>query len=140
VVVQLIADDVHLAPETARFVLYAAEHRSLLVTDASAAAGAGDGRTTLGGSEVVVHQGVPRLTDGTLAGSTVPLIGQVAGLVRAGWPLDRAVNLASLRPAQFLGIPGAGVLRIGGPADLVVLDEDLEPVLVLHGGEEVPRP
>jgi N-acetylglucosamine-6-phosphate deacetylase len=139
VTIQLIADDVHLAPETARFVLDAAEHRSLLVTDACSAAGMTTGRATLGGWELVVEDGVPRLADGTLAGSTVPLIRQVAGLVAAGLPVDRAVNLASLRPAQFLGVPEAGVLRIGGPADLLVLDDDLEIVRVLVAGREVDR-
>jgi N-acetylglucosamine-6-phosphate deacetylase len=139
VTIQLIADDVHLAPETARFVLNAAEHRSLLVTDAAAAAGMTSGRVTLGGWELVVEDGVPRLADGTLAGSTVPLIRQVTGLVAAGMPLDRAVNLASLRPAQYLGVPEAGVLRVGGPADLLVLGDDLELERVVQTGREVDR-
>jgi N-acetylglucosamine-6-phosphate deacetylase len=137
VAVQLIADGVHLAPETAHFVLRAAELRSMLVTDASSAAGAGNGRTTLGGWDLVVRDGVPRLADGTLAGSTVPLVRQVASLVESGWPLDRAVNLASLHPARYLCLADAGVIRIGGPADLLVLDEDLTLSRVLQAGTDV---
>ena len=138
VAIQLIADGVHLAPETAQLALRAAESRSMLVTDASSAAGADDGRTTLGGWDLVVRDGVPLLADGTLAGSTVPLMQQVAALVRAGWPLDRAVNLASLHPARYLGLADAGVIRVGVPADLVVLDDDLTVSRVLHHGAEVP--
>lgn len=139
VTIQLIADDVHLAAETSRYVLHAAEERSLLVTDASSAAGMTSGRVTLGGWELVVCDGVPRLADGTLAGSTVPLVRQVARLVAGGLPLDRAVNLASLRPAQYLGRPDVGVLRVGGAADLVVLRDDLEIDRVLQHGREVDR-
>jgi N-acetylglucosamine-6-phosphate deacetylase len=139
VTIQLIADDVHLAPETARYVLHAAEQRSLLVTDASSAAGMTSGRATLGGGELVVRDGVPRLADGTLAGSTVPLVRQVARLVAGGLPLHRAVNLASLRPAQYLGLPDVGVLRVGGPADVLVLRDDLELDRVLQRGTEVNR-
>jgi N-acetylglucosamine-6-phosphate deacetylase len=138
VTIQLIADDVHLARETVHLVLEAAGSRSILVTDASAAAGAGDGHTTLGGWQLVVRDGVPRLADGTLAGSTVPLLGQVTSLVRAGRPLDHAVNLASLHPARYLGIRDAGVIRVGGAADVVVLDDDLTLTRVLHRGTEVP--
>jgi N-acetylglucosamine-6-phosphate deacetylase len=137
--IQLIADNVHLAPEAAHIALGLAEDRAMLVTDSSSAAGAPDGICTVGGFELVVRDGVPRLPDGTLAGSTVTLIGQVGNLVRAGWPIDRAVNLASRRPAQFYGLPGAGVLLVGGPADLVVVDEAVQIVRILAGGAEVAR-
>lgn len=135
--IQLIADHVHNAPEVVQVALAVAEARTMLVTDSSAAAGAPDGATTVGGVELVVTDGVPRLPDGTLAGSTVTLAQQVGKLVRAGWPVDRAVNLASRRPAEFFGLPGAGVLRVGGPADLITVDENIDLVAVFEGGREV---
>jgi N-acetylglucosamine-6-phosphate deacetylase len=109
----------------------------MLVTDASAAAGAPDGVTTVGGVELVVTDGVPRLPDGTLAGSTVTLMEQVGKLVRSGWPVDRAVNLASRRPAEFIGLAGAGTLQVGGPASLVVVDENIDVTAVLADGREI---
>jgi N-acetylglucosamine-6-phosphate deacetylase len=136
---QLIGDHVHNAPETVQVALSVAEHRTMLVTDSSAAAGAPDGVTTVGGVELVVTDGVPRLPDGTLAGSTVTLLGQVAKLVRAGWPADRAVNLASRRPAEFIGLAGAGQLLVGGRADLLVVDDGLDLVRVLDGGADAGR-
>ncbi|WP_329172872.1 N-acetylglucosamine-6-phosphate deacetylase [Streptomyces sp. NBC_01477] len=136
VAIQLIADDIHLARETSLFALKAAEHRIMLVTDAASPAGAGDGDFTVGGFTVTVTDGVPRLPDGTLAGSTVTLLQQVRKLVEHDWPIDRAVNLASRAPARFYGLTGAGELTLGGPADLIVTDENVAVERVLVSGEE----
>ncbi|MFJ8062778.1 N-acetylglucosamine-6-phosphate deacetylase [Streptomyces sp. NPDC096142] len=136
VAIQLIADDIHLARETAQLALRAAEHRVMLVTDAASPAGGGDGVFTVGGFTVTVTEGVPRLPDGTLAGSTVTLLQQVRKLVEHDWPVDRAVNLASRAPARFYGLTGAGELTLGGPADLIVTDEGIAVERVLVGGEE----
>lgn len=135
--IQLIADNVHVSSEVARLVLSAAEHRTMLVTDSASAAGAPDGRYTVGGYEVTVVDGVPRLPDGTLAGSTTSLLQQVQYLHGTGWPLDRAVNLASLRPARFLDLSGVGVLRVGSTADLLTVDEALGLQRVLLAGRDV---
>lgn len=133
VAIQLIADDVHTSREVSLAALAAAEDRTMLVTDSTSAAGGGDGDLTIAGLAVTVVDGVPRLVDGTLAGSTVTLFEQVARLVRRGWAPDRAVNLASRNPARYAGIPG-GVLRAGGPADLLVADADLRLERVLLAG------
>ncbi len=132
IAIQMIADDIHLSREAATLALKAAEHRIMLVTDASSAAGAGDGVFTVGGFTVTVTEGVPRLPDGTLAGSTVTLLQQVRKLVENGWAIDAAVNLASRAPARFYGLTGYGELTVGGVADLVITNEaiDIERVLV----------
>lgn len=135
--IQMIADDIHLSREAATIALNAAKHRIMLVTDASAAAGAcGCAVVTVGGFKVTVIDGVPRLPDGTLAGSTVTLLQQVRKLVDHGWPIDAAVNLASRAPAQFFGLAGRGELSIGGPADFIVTDRNVEIERVVIGGEE----
>jgi N-acetylglucosamine-6-phosphate deacetylase len=137
VAIQMIADDIHLSREAATIALKAAAHRIMLVTDASAAAGAcGCTNFTVGGFKVTVIDGVPRLPDGTLAGSTVTLLQQVRKLVNHGWAVDAAVNLASLAPARFFGMPGCGELSIGGPADFIVTDRDIEIERIVVGGEE----
>jgi N-acetylglucosamine-6-phosphate deacetylase len=74
VIVQLILDGNHVAPETARIVWSVAGGRMALVTDAIAAAGAGDGRFVLADVEVNVTNGVARRGDGVLAGSAVTMI------------------------------------------------------------------
>lgn len=139
VAIQVIADDVHLAREVSLSALAAAGRRAMLVTDSTSAAGGADGDLTIAGLAVTVVDGVPRLADGTLAGSTVTLFEQVARLVRRGWAPDHAVNLASRAPARYAGIAGGGELRIGGPADLLVASDDVELERVLVGGDEVSR-
>jgi N-acetylglucosamine-6-phosphate deacetylase len=134
VVVQVILDGNHLAPETALLVWRAAGGRVALVTDAIAAAGIGDGRSTLGGSEVEVRDGVARRPDGVLAGSVLTMIEAVRNLHALGASLVEAVAAATSVPARVARRPGLGVLRVGGDADVVVLDDRLELRLVLRAG------
>jgi N-acetylglucosamine-6-phosphate deacetylase len=137
VVVQVILDGVHLADDTARLVWQSAGGRVALVTDAIAAAGAGDGSYTLAGVEFEVEDGVARSGDRVLAGSTVPMIEAVRNLVRLGAPLEAALAAASEVPARVAGRPDLGTLAPGSIADVVVLDDSLEIVRVLASGEDV---
>lgn len=135
VIVQLIVDGVHLAPETVRLVLQAAPGRVALVTDAMAGAGLGDGNFALGAVEVEVRNGVARRADGVLAGSVLTMIEAVRNLHELGAPLADALAAASTIPARVLGLSGVGVLEPGAPADVVVLSDDLRVEQVLVGGE-----
>lgn len=137
VAVQLIVDGQHLADETVRLVWRAAAGRVALVSDAIAAAGLGDGPTRLGGVEVDVRDGVPRLADGTLAGSVQPLLGALRRLHALGVPLADAVGAATAVPARTARRPDLGTLAPGSAADVVVLDDALEVARVLVAGETV---
>jgi N-acetylglucosamine-6-phosphate deacetylase len=119
VVVQAILDGVHLADETARIVWKAAAGRLALVTDAI-------GGARLGNDDVSVVDGVARRADGTLAGSLVTMPECVRNLHALGATLEQAVAAATAVPARVLGRDDVGVLRVGGPADVVVLDDRLE--------------
>ena len=136
VAVQVILDGVHLADDTARLVWQTAGGRVALVTDAIAAAGAGDGSYTLAGIDFEVENGVARRADRVLAGSTVPMIEAVRNLVALGAPLAAALGAASDVPARIAGRPELGRLEPGAPADVVVLDDELEIVRVLVGGAD----
>jgi len=136
-VVELIADGVHLAPETVKLVfdLVGAENIAL-VTDAMAAAGLDDGQYSLGSLSVTVLQGVARV-DGTdaIAGGTATLLEVVRATVAAGVSLREAVKSASAVPASVLGLSGeAGDLRPGVHADLILLDQALNLAGVLRRG------
>jgi N-acetylglucosamine-6-phosphate deacetylase len=137
VVVQVILDGVHLADDTARLVWLAAAGRVALVTDATAAAGAGDGSYQLAGVDFEVENGVARSADHVLAGSTVPMIEAVRNLVALGAPIEAALAAATEVPARIAGRPDLGVLEPGARADVVVLDDGLEIVRVLVGGADV---
>jgi N-acetylglucosamine-6-phosphate deacetylase len=136
VVVQLIVDGIHLAPETTLLVWHAAAGRVALVTDAIAAAGKSDGSYSLGEVSVDVRDGVARREDGVLAGSVLTMIEAVRNLHLLGVPLEQAVDAATAVPARVLGLDDVGRIAVGGRADVVVLDDRLEIVRVLAAGEE----
>ena len=136
VVVQVILDGVHLADDTARLVWQAAGGRVALVTDAIAAAHAGDGAYTLAGVDFEVEDGVARNADQVLAGSTVCMIDAVRNLVALGAPVDAALAAATSVPARIAGRPELGTLAPGANADVIVLDDSLEIVRVLVRGDD----
>ena len=137
VVVQLIADGHHLAPQTIRMAVRAAAGRWVLVTDAVAAAGLGDGASSLGGTPVEVIDGAVRRADGTLAGSALTMLEAVRHAVSIGIDLDDALTAASSTPARLLGRDDLGRIAPGALADVIVLDRDLELQRVLRGGQDV---
>ncbi len=130
----LIADGVHVAPDALLVAWRAARGRIVLVSDAIAAAGMPDGISSLGRRDVRVEGGVARLEDGTLAGATRPLAWGLRMLVELGVPLVEAVDAVTTTPARLVGRPDAGALAVGGPADLVVLDDDFAVRSTLVGG------
>lgn len=139
--VELICDLIHLHPTV---VSLAARHagpaRAVLVTDAIAAAGVGDGSYDIGGRQVTVAGGVPRLAaDGTLAGSSLTMDAAFRNLVGCGLPVPAAVAASATRPAALLGLAEiTGAIRPGLAADLVVLDADLRVRQVIRRGELQP--
>jgi N-acetylglucosamine-6-phosphate deacetylase len=137
VVVQLIADGVHLAPETILATWRAARGRIVLVSDLISASGLGDGTFRLGTVDVTVEGGVSRLADGTLAGAVRPLAWGLRMLVELGVPIVEAVDAVTRTPARLLGRDDIGVLRPGSAADLVVLDDNFAVASVLAGGSLV---
>lgn len=135
VVVELIADGVHLHPAVLADAARRAAGGWVLVTDAMAAAGAGDGTFRLGPRQVEVRGGVARAADGAIAGSTLTLDRAVAYAVRvAGIGLDEAIAAATRTPAAVLGRDDIGRLREGAYADMVVFDPDLSVRRVMRRG------
>jgi N-acetylglucosamine-6-phosphate deacetylase len=117
VVVELILDGHHLSDESVRIALRSAPGRIALVTDALAAAGMGDGDWRMGPQAVFVRDGVARLENGVLAGSVLTMPRAIRELVRIGATVEQALFAASRRS-----------LAPGTPADVVLLDDALEPV------------
>ena len=135
VVVSIILDGIHLAPETAKTIWRAARGRTALVTDAITGAGAAEGSYSLGNLDVHVHEGTVRGPDGVLAGSVLTMVEAVRNLLELGVPLEDAVEAATSTPARVLGERELGRLDVGLPADIVVLDDSLGIERVLVAGE-----
>lgn len=133
---EVINDGVHVHPAITALVA-SVPKRLVLVTDATKAAGAGDGEFVMGGRHVQVSNGQVRLagTD-TLAGSSLTMDAALRQAVfECGLPIELASSAASGNPARTIGIDGEyGAIAVGRAADLVVLDRDLIVVAVLADG------
>ncbi len=125
VIVQMVLDGHHLAPDVVRLVWAAAPDRVVLVTDATAAAGRPDGRYALAGVSLDVTDGVVRNPDGTLAGSALTLSGAVKNAVDLGIEPAAVLRAVTETPAILLGRADVGFLRPGSPADVTVFGDDL---------------
>jgi N-acetylglucosamine-6-phosphate deacetylase len=135
VTAELIADGVHVHPAALR-IAHAAKGAGgiALVTDAMQAAGLPDGDYALGDRAIAVSGGEARTASGALAGSTLTMDRAVRVCVeRAGIPLADALRMASATPAGLLG--HAARIAPGAPADLVVLDSELQAVATMVAGE-----
>lgn len=139
VTVELVADGVHLHPAVLRAAAGRKPARFVLVTDAIAAAGVGDGDYALGTRNVQVRNGVARLAgSGVLAGSALTLDAALRHAVQvAGLDVVDGIAAVTRRPADLLGRPDLGRLEPGARADLVVLDDRLEVRGVMRRGRWV---
>ncbi len=144
VTLELICDLHHVHPGAIALAAQAASGRIVLVTDATPLAGMPPGRRRLGDVDVeLVETRVVLATDrSTLAGSVLTMEHAVRHMVDAtGMPLADALRAASATPMLIAGAPArghgasrAGALEPGAPADLVVLDPDLEVVATIVAG------
>jgi N-acetylglucosamine-6-phosphate deacetylase len=119
----VIADGVHVHPAVLRLALRGAG-RPMLVTDAMPPVGGKRQSFTLYGNEITVRDGRCTRRDGTLAGAFLDMATAVRNGVRLlELPLPRALQLASMHPAEFIGLGHAlGRLAPGYRADIVAFD------------------
>jgi N-acetylglucosamine-6-phosphate deacetylase len=114
---ELIFDGHHVPTDAAVEICRAYPDRVVLITDAMAAAGLGDGHFTLGGLGVTVSGGVTSLdVTGRLAGSTLTLRQAFDNAVAAGIPRTDAIKMVTCNPAAYLHLPHVGSLAPGHPA------------------------
>jgi N-acetylglucosamine-6-phosphate deacetylase len=133
----IIADGIHVHPSVlGLFLRSKGPDRAILITDAISATGMPDGVYSLGGLEVQVSNGRCEY-QGKLAGSVLTLDRAIRNVMAfAGWQLQQAIKLATLNPAQRLGISDQrGLLAPGRQADLVVLSPEGDVVHTIIGGE-----
>jgi len=125
----IIVDGVHVHPASLRVALAAkARGKVLLVTDAMPVVGADNPGFSLYGETISVINGVVRNAAGALAGSALDMATAVRNTVH--WfnvPLAEAARMASLYPAQALGLDHYyGQIASGYRADFVLLDQQLQ--------------
>jgi N-acetylglucosamine-6-phosphate deacetylase len=132
----IIADGIHLAPEIVKLFLRAKGfEKSVLITDATAAAGMPDGKYMLGPIEVEVKDG-KCTSNGSLAGSVLTMDRAVRNVARfGGWSLKEAVRAATRNAANAAGLEQHGQLAPGAEANIVVLAANGEVRKTIVGGK-----
>ncbi|BAY64166.1 N-acetyl-glucosamine-6-phosphate deacetylase [Calothrix brevissima NIES-22] len=101
-----IADGEHVTP-TMLQILLRATPGLFLVSDALAPLGLPDGVYPWDSRQIEVKNGTARLPDGTLSGTTLPLLVGVQNLVKWGiCDVERAIALATDAPRKAIGLPG----------------------------------
>ena len=140
----LIADGVHVHPETVKLALRAkaGPGRIFLVSDAMAVAGTDAPGFELGGRRVLRRDGRLTLEDGTLAGADLDLLTALRNLL--AWqavPLETALAMATSIPARLAGLAdGAGTLKPGARADILHVDLQGDAAArVWRGGQPLPE-
>jgi N-acetylglucosamine-6-phosphate deacetylase len=139
ITVGLIADGIHSHPASLRLAVRAkGADRIALVTDMMAAAGMPAGRYALGGQTVIVDDQTARLEDGTLAGAIDFLDQAIRNMVRwADVTSAEAISMATEVPTRLLGLADRGRIIVGGIADLVLFDKNLEVAATFVSGRRV---
>ena len=137
---ELIADGAHVHPAAMQILVKClGAERVCLITDAMPGAGLPDGQYTLLNQDVQVTQGIARLADGTLAGSTATMdqcLRNMAGL--CGVSLAQAAHMAATTPARVLGMDSRlGALLPGKQADIVLLSQDLQVKMTIKNGKVI---
>lgn len=134
----LIADGHHVSAEAMILALKAKPRgKIMLVTDAMSLVGSDEMSFPL--FDRIVTRDGDKLTSttGELAGSHLDMISAVRNMhAWCGVELGEALRMAALYPAQFLGAKGGRIVA-GAPADLILLDDELQVQKTWIAGQEV---
>lgn len=125
----IIVDGEHTDPVVLRISLRCKRHdRFMLVTDAMPSVGTTNKSFDLQGRRITVSGNLCLDEDGRLAGSNIDMASCVRNTISLlGIPLAEAVRMASLHPAQFLGLAHeTGRIAAGYRADLVLADDRMQ--------------
>ncbi len=134
---EVIADNIHLHPAILKLVASVKpEERLLLVSDAIRGTGLADGVYPIGDREIMIKEGVARLENGNLAGSTLTLDKALRNMIAATEkPLEAILPALTSNPATLLGVADhKGFIQPTYDADLVLLSHELMVKQTIIGG------
>ncbi len=146
--VQLIADGRHLHPAVVKLVVrQKGSQKVALITDSMSAAGLPDGNYMYNNLKYEAKDGLAfycavgatRRVAPTFIGTALTLNQVIKRIIDMGAAtLEEAVRMASLTPAEVLGIDNKkGSLEAGKDADIVVMDKDCNVKMTMVGGRMI---
>ncbi len=135
----IIADGLHVHYANVRNAKRIKGDKLVLVTDATAPAGAAIDKFIFAGKTIYYCNGLCVDEQGTLSGSALTMIEAVQNCVEhAGIALDEALRMASLYPAQAMGVEKqSGTIQAGKLANLTVFTRDFKIIKTLVNGDNV---
>lgn len=128
---EVIADGIHVHPHLISLLLKNKSFEKLvLITDALTPTMQNSTPFYANKEEVILADGIfHTLKDNIIAGSALTMIQGIKNLVAWGIPIEQAVGMASLNPANIIGIPHKGKLVPGYDADITIFDQNMN---ILH--------
>ncbi|WP_261642678.1 N-acetylglucosamine-6-phosphate deacetylase [Erwinia mallotivora] len=135
----IIADGLHVHYANIRNAKRIKGDRLILVTDATAPAGASIDRFIFAGKTIYYRDGLCVDEKGTLSGSALTMIEAVANSVEhVGIALDETLRMATLYPARAMGVDDKlGSIDAGKVANLTVFTRDYKIIKTIVNGDEV---
>lgn len=135
----IIADGHHVHFASLRNAKQIKHDHAILVTDATAPAGANIDHFTFSGKTIYYREGLCVDENGTLSGSALTMIEAVKNSVQyLSIPLDEAIRMATLYPARAINVDNRlGSLSAGKIANLTVFTQDFEITKTIVNGDEV---
>ncbi|MDN3698764.1 MULTISPECIES: N-acetylglucosamine-6-phosphate deacetylase [Vibrio] len=133
----VIADGFHVDYANIRIAHKIKGEKLVLVTDATAPAGANMDYFIFVGKKVYYRDGKCVDENGTLGGSALTMIEAVQNTVEhAGIALDEALRMATLYPAQAIGVDNRlGRIKKGMVANLAIFDNDFKVQATVVNGQ-----
>lgn len=133
----IIADGYHTHFGSIALAQKIKQNKLLLVTDATPPVGTAMTSFTIGGQQVFYQDGRCVSADGTLGGSALTMIEAVANCVQQlNLPLAEALRMASLYPAQAIGVDDQlGKIAPGYVANLSLFDDVFQITGIVDRGK-----
>ncbi|PNK63456.1 MULTISPECIES: N-acetylglucosamine-6-phosphate deacetylase [Pantoea] len=135
----IIADGLHVHYANVRNAKRIKGNKLVLVTDATAPAGAEIDKFIFAGKTIYYRNGLCVDENGTLSGSAITMIESVRNAVEhVGIALDEALRMATLFPAQAMGVEKQlGTVEAGKVANLTVFTRDFKITKTFVNGDDV---
>ncbi|MCO0598477.1 amidohydrolase family protein [Peribacillus butanolivorans] len=133
----VIADGFHLPDSMLKVIIRTKGSKVMLVSDAVYLSGmpSGNYNSHIGGEVVLTPKGKLHLADNPklLAGSAQMLTWGIRHLVKSKlMSLSEAWEMASMRPASFIGFPCEAGLKVGAPADLIAFTSNEDGIDIIE--------